>query len=74
MQENNSDTIAEIWLRAWLACATSANVREIDQPARWADACVKEYSKRFLHATVNTNPEPEPERYGRTKRTDVDYF
>jgi len=40
---------AEVWVRAWEARAGKKGCHYKDEPARWADECLKDYEKRFLN-------------------------
>jgi hypothetical protein len=36
-----------VWLTAWIAVAASSNITKADVAAFWADACLREFDKRF---------------------------
>jgi len=48
--QENSISIEEkkdVWLRAWVATASSSNTSKSSTPTYWADICLEEYLQRF---------------------------
>lgn len=52
-------TDKELWAHVCIAVAGSANVQNINSPAKWADEAVKQYRERFPEPAKQAEPKPE---------------
>lgn len=43
----------EIWLEAWIGTAQASNCVKISTPTEYADACLKEFDKRFKYCATD---------------------